>query len=91
LGQIEPAVQVYPQHAAPVDGRQFVEGDAVEDSRVAHHRVQAPESMDDGPDNRLSALVAVDRIVRRGCHTPGAGDLLDDLVCDGHVGAFTAH
>ena len=91
LRQVETAVEVHPQHAAPIVGRQLVERDAVEDSRIADHRVQPSEPIDGGADDRLAALGTVDRIVRRHCRAAGSGDLRDDLVRDGRVGAVTVH
>ena len=38
-------------------------GDAVEDARVADHRVQPSESLDGGADDRFAAFGTVDRVV----------------------------
>ena len=66
-------------------------GDAVEDSRVADHRVQPSELIDGGADDRFAALGTVDRVVRRHGRPARGGDLFDDLVRHGRVGAFTVH
>src|SRR5262249_45084316 len=91
LAQMESAVQVHAQHAPPVDQRQFVEGHAVEDARIAHDRVEATEGVDRGTNDRFAALGARHGFVRRNRQPARALDLGDGLVGDAGVGALAVH
>src|SRR5262249_47577778 len=71
--------------------RQFVEGHAVEDARVAHDRVESTKRIDRGTNDRLPALGTRHGLVRRHRHTTRALDLFDDLVSDGEVRALAVH
>ncbi len=73
LAQVETAVEVHPQHLAPVVGGELVERDAVEDAGIADDGVESPEGVDRGVDDRLAALGAVDRVVRRDRPSARAG------------------
>src|SRR5262245_4863389 len=88
---MEPAVQVHAEHASPFGMRQFVEGHAVEDARVAHDRVEPTKGVDRGTNDRLAALWARHGLVRCHRHTARALDLFDDLVGDREVRALAVH
>jgi hypothetical protein len=79
------------EHASPVVVRQVLEVDGLEDSRVAHDRVEATEPSDGGAHNGVSADSGGHRVVRRNGHATGGLDLLDHPGCDGPVPALTVH
>src|SRR5215831_7766154 len=91
LAQMKSAVQVHAEHAPPVGLRQLIEGYAVEDASVAHHRIEAAEPVDCRTNDRLSPLGARHRFVRRHRVTAAALDLFDDPIGDAGIRSRAVH
>src|SRR5262249_25602370 len=91
LTHVEAAAQVYVQHGSPLVWRKLVEGERLEDARVAHHCIEATEAIDGGVDDRLATRGGGHRVVRGDGDATSLLDLGDDLVGDAGVCAVTRH
>jgi NAD(P)-dependent dehydrogenase (short-subunit alcohol dehydrogenase family) len=91
LADVEAAVQVDLEHAAPLLDRELVEGRPSEDPCVADERIDPAKRVERGAHHRLTALRRRDRVMGRDGDAAVRLDLLDDLVGDAVVGAFAAH
>src|SRR5262249_1422136 len=77
-------------HAPPVRRLELVEIHRVEDPRVAHDCVETTEPFERDADDRLAALAARDRLVRRDRRAASPPDLVDDPIGDAVVPALAA-